>query len=192
MMTQTNNLIRFKYIQSLHSTIIELPYGDYTDASLTNNRFSMLLIYPHVRLSAVFRALQRFNIARIVHAFSRDKNNFREITITLPKFEIDSNFNVKTQLEQLGVVDAFNPNLANLSKMFSNRAQRPYLSDVIHMAQIQVNEFGTVASAATVVRVNDRSGFRHEINFNRPFGFLIVDQVTNSILFAGQVKNPIG
>lgn len=190
MMSQTN-VIRNVYIKSLKSTIVELPYGGNTEESLINNRFSMLLIYPHTRhISAVFRALRKFNIANIFAAFPTDENDFDEIIITLPKFQISSNLDVKSQLEQLGVTDVFNPNRADLSKMFGNQSRDPpYLSRVLHKAKIQVNEFGTVASAVTVASISFRS-FADEIIFDRPFGFLIVDQLTNSILFAGQVNNP--
>lgn len=193
MMTQTTDRLRNVYIESLKSTIVELPYGDYDDdddESLTTHRFSMLLIHPHARLSVVFRALRTFDIANIFNAFPNDENNFNEIILTLPKFEINSNFNAKIQLEQLGVTDVFNPNEADLSKMFSNRTQLPYLSHVLHKARIRVHEFGTIAAAVTVGSFSYKS-FADEIIFDRPFGFLITDQLTNSILFAGQVKNPL-
>lgn len=185
MMKQVSYL-RNAYIEPLKSTIVELPYGDRND-----DRFSMLLILPHARLSAAFRALRTFDIANIFKAFPTDENDFEEIILTVPKFEINSNFNANTELEQLGVTDVFNPNEADLSKMFSNRTQQPYLSHVIQKARIQVHELGTIAAAVTVVSCSSR-GLIDEIIFDRPFGFLITDQLTNAILFAGQVKNPVG
>lgn len=187
MMTQTK-VLRQAYVRRLEATFVELPYGD----SMTDSRFSMLLIYPHASLSSVFRSLRTFNIAEIFKASptNNDDGEYNEIAITVPKFEINSNLNLKSMLERMGVRDVFNPADANLSKMFSNPTQPPYLSHVLHKARIQVNEHGTIASAATVANFSFKS-LPDEIIFNRPFGYLIVDQLTNSILFAGQVKNPL-
>lgn len=177
MMIQKNE---FRYVRSsrINATVVELPY---------DNRFSMLLIYPHASLNTVFDALRTFDIVSI---FKPSFQNDFELTIAVPKFEINSKINVKSELEEMGMRDVFNPNDANLSKMFSNSTQRPYLSHVVHQARIQVNETGTIAAAVTAVNIFDKIA-SNVITFNRPFGYLIIDRLTDSILFAGQVKNPL-
>lgn len=177
-MMRQRNEFRNVYIGYINATVVELPY---------DNRFSMLLIYPHASLNTVFDALRTFDIVSI---FKPPLSSDIGMTITVPKFEINSKINVKSELEQMGVRDVFNPTDANLSKMFSNSTQRPYLSHVVHKARIQVNEAGTIATAVTVANFEDKS-LGDEITFNRPFGYLIIDQLTDSILFAGQVKNPL-
>lgn len=191
MMTQTR-VLRQGFDGRLGATIVELPYGDPNyDDSLTNHRFSMLLLRPHDSLKSVFRSLRTFNVAKIFDALPRNERDFeREIELTVPKFEINSNLNLKPVLERMGVRDVFSQGDANLSKMFSNPSQPPYVSHVLHKARIQVDEYGTIASAATVVNISDKS-LPDDITFDRPFGYLIVDKLTNSILFAGQVKNPL-
>lgn len=182
MMTQTN-VFRKVYVRQLSATVVELPYGsDYS------NRFAMLLIYPHAPLNAVFRKLRTFDIGSIFD--ESNENNYNEIDLTLPKFEIKSNLNVKWVLEGMGVSDVFSSTNADLSRIFVNQTPRPYLSHVLHKARIQVNEVGTIAAAVTVAEFGFKS-FAEEINFNRPFGYLITESSTNSILFAGKVRNPL-
>lgn len=192
MMTQ-KIVLRQAYISRLDATVVELPYDDRSDSdSLTGNRFSMLLIHPHASLNSVFRSLRTINISSIFDAFptSDDDEMLTEIVLTVPKFEINLSLNLKPLLERMGVRDVFNPADANLSKMFSNPTPPPCLSHVLHKARILVNEHGTVASSVTAVNFGYKS-LAEEITFDRPFAYLIVDQLTNSILFAGQVKNPL-
>lgn len=46
----------------------------------------------------------------------------------------------------MGIVDAFDPSYANLQKISNENV---YLTRVIHKAEIEVNEEGTVASGIT-------------------------------------------
>lgn len=185
MMTQTNTF-RKAYVRRLGATVVELPYGGSGDR---DDRFSMLLIYPHAALNAIFRELRTFDIGSIFD--ESNENNYNEIDLTLPKFEIKSNLNVRWILEGMGVSDVFSSSNADLSRMFVNQTPRPYLSHVLHKARIQVDEAGsTVAAAVTVADFSSKS-FAEEIIFNRPFGYLVIDHLTDSILFAGKVGNPL-
>lgn len=179
MMTQLS-MLRTASIPPLKATFIELPYGN-------NNRFSMLLIYPHSTLNAVFQGLRNFDIGSIHRALPTDEDEYDEVILTFPKFKIDSDLDMQHVFKHLGVTDIFEPNEANLSIMSKNPL---YVSRVLHKAIIDVNEVGTIASAVTAAQLNFRT-IAQEFVFNRPFGFLITDQTTNSLLFAGQVRYPL-
>lgn len=191
MMTQTR-VLRKAFVHRLGATVVELPYGDPSgDDSLTDHRFSMLLLRPSTSLKSVFHSLRSVDVAIILNVLPTSDYEFQsEIALSVPKFEINLSLNLKPVLERMGVHDVFNQKDADLSKMFINPAQPPYLSHVLHKARLRVNEHGTIASAATVASLSFKS-LPDEITFDRPFGYLIVDKVTNSILFAGQVNNPL-
>ena len=72
-----------------------------------------------------------------------------------------------------------------------------YVSDVLHKAQVKINEEGSEAAAATAVIVNTRSGGpsrpRHlEFRVDQPFVFIIHDNANKLPLFIGRIINPSG
>lgn len=130
-----------------------------------------------------------------------------------PKFNIDSDLELRTVLEHLGLHDIFDPSKAKLSKMSS---QPIYVSRVFHKAVIQVDEAGTVAAGKNQKHFEKKTlksffnsfilqpnflavaggtlSFKQspvEFVFDRPFGFLITDRTTHTLLFAGQVRHPL-
>lgn len=124
MMTQ-QKFFRVAQIDALKASIIELPYGQ-------DNRFSMLLIQPYSSLNAVFDSLRRYNIANIHKALSDQNQNEEDegpVVITLPRFKIDSDLDLRTVFEYLGVTDVFSQANANLTKMSQ---QELYVSHVFH------------------------------------------------------------
>jgi serpin B len=65
-----------------------------------------------------------------------------------------------------------------------------YIEDVLHKAVVEVNEEGTVAAAATAV-VMTRSLPPPPIDFtiDRPFLFVVYDQLAKAVLFAAKVES---
>lgn len=174
-------------ISALDATILELPYGE-------QNRLSMQLIYPrpNTTLTAVFHKLRSFDIERIHHELHRfdntDDYEETEVELHLPKFSIDSDLELRTVLEHLGIVDIFDPVKAKLTRMSSQN--EIYVSRVFHKAIIQVDEVGTVAAAITGGTLSFKQS-PVEFVFNRPFGFIITDLTTHTLLFAGQIRHPL-
>ena len=114
------------------------------------------------------------------------------VDMTLPKFKITAEFLLKDALSALGMPLAFDPRKADFSGMTTR--EKLYISHVVHKAFVDVNEKGTEAAAATAVVMNLTSApapvppatFRAD----RPFVFLLRDNRTSSILFAGRVVDP--
>lgn len=187
-MTQ-KNIFRYVTVPWLSATFIELPYG--TD----QNRFAMLLIYPHTTLTGIFQQLcQTTTMAKIHEELDKHNNNDDDdddmdiVELTLPKFKLDSDLELRTVFEHLGIVDLFDPTKAKLSKI-SRESSNLHVSRVFHKAVIDVDEVGTIAAAVTIAPVSNRI-IPKEFVFNRPFAFMITDRVTNTLLFSGQIKNP--
>lgn len=170
-------------ISDLDAHVLELPYGK-------ENRLSMIILLPRkgVHLSTVIERLPKYGISRIVTELRKADQEFEddEVEIYIPRFSITADFTLNVILEQMGLVDIFDANKANLSKISKNSI---YLSRIIHKSLIQVNEVGTVATAATGgIFANKATPPRFYAN--RPFGFLIVERTTNTLLFCGQVRKP--
>ena len=67
-----------------------------------------------------------------------------------------------------------------------------YISAVVHQANIDVDEKGTEAAAATavVMRATSAPNDRVELRVDRPFLFALRDVPTGTVLFLGQVVDP--
>jgi serpin B len=80
---------------------------------------------------------------------------------------------------------------AQFSKITPGNALK--IDTVQHVADIRVDETGTVAAAATGVVgvVKSISRGPVEFNANRPFLFFVRDDRTGAVLFAGRLTDPL-
>ncbi len=113
-----------------------------------------------------------------------------KVNLSLPKFDIKADMDLKAVCEKLGLSDAFDSQKAD----FSGISKKPvFISDVNQSAAVTVDENGCEAAAYTEVGLR-ASGLMDEItvvefNLNRPFAYEILD--ANDIpLFSGVVNNP--
>jgi len=117
-----------------------------------------------------------------------------EVDVKLPKFKFTSQFSLKQTLADMGMPIAFT-RAADFSGMTSQ--EKLMISDVIHKAFVDVHEKGTEAAAATAVIMKTLSAPIRPIvpsaNFHadHPFVFVIRDNRSGGILFAGRVANPV-
>ena len=118
-----------------------------------------------------------------------DKIEIDYITLTMPLFKFDSEFDLGKTLDGMGMTDAFGAG-ADFSGMTGTREL--HISIVVHKAFVSVDEEGTEAAAATAVGML-LSGPSKEpilVTVDRPFIFLIRDRATGAVLFLGRVMNP--
>jgi len=158
--------------------VVELPY--------VGGRYSMALVMPAQDGLAEFESsLDAERLNKILGSLST-----ASVTLSLPKFKLESSFGLSEAMKTLGMTDAFTPGLADFSGMEGTR--NLYISDLLHKAYVDVNEEGTEAAAATAVVVGMTSmpAESYTIDFDRPFLFLIRDIQTNAILFMGRMADP--
>ena len=173
----------FTAIAELDSHILELPYG-------VTNRLSMIILLPRkgVSLASVTSRLGSFGLQRIYDELNKSAREYEddEVEVFLPRFSITADFTLNTVLEQMGIMDVFSASHADLSKISRSPI---YLSRLLHKAKIEVNEEGTVASAATAGTFANKAT-PPRFMANRPFAYLIVDKLSNLLLFCGQAEDP--
>jgi serpin B len=117
----------------------------------------------------------------------------REVDLTMPKFEFEAEFGLKGALQELGMVEAFNPPPGPGTADFTGITEggEIYVQDVVHKSFIKVDEQGTEAAAATAVILGLTSLPQPAtLTLDRPFLFVIRHRSTGEILFIGQVTNP--
>jgi serpin B len=108
--------------------------------------------------------------------------------VTLPRFSFATTTMLGTALMKMGMVDAFGTG-ANFSGI--DGSTDLHVQFVAHEATIEVDEQGTVATAATVIGDGaEATSCFDSVAVDRPFAFLIRDTKTGSILLMGHVEDP--
>jgi serpin B len=172
MMEQTE---AFGYTDGEGYQAVELPYD--------GEELSMVILLPEAgNFEAFEEGLQAPQVCDIITGLQPSG-----VTLTMPRFEFDSEFSLKNTLEDMGMPSAFST--ADFSGMTGTRDL--YIRDVLHKAFVSVDEAGTEAAAATAVPMEEEAPEPLvEVAVDRPFIFLIRDIETGAILFVGRVLNP--
>jgi len=175
MMKQTES---FGYAEGNGYQAVELPYD--------GRELSMVVMLPRSgQFTAFQEAIDATKVKEIIGAM---KN--RQVLLTMPRFQFDSEFSLKKALSIMGMGTEFTEG-ADFSGMTGDRDL--FIGDVIHKAFVAVDEKGTEAAAATAVIMQATAMPLQpiEVTMDRPFIFLIRDIKTGAILFIGQVLSPV-
>jgi len=112
----------------------------------------------------------------------------RKTEISVPKFKIEYSTSLAPTLKTLGIDTAFGSE-ADFSKM-TNNGSGLGISDVIHKTYIEIDEEGTEAAAVTAVIMMGTAMPRPEeimeFKADKPFTFLIRDNISGETLFIGE------
>ncbi|HOE39422.1 MAG TPA: serpin family protein [Bacteroidales bacterium] len=117
--------------------------------------------------------------------------NYEEVHIEIPKFKIESSFNLSQMLKKMGMSSAFsNADFSGISK--NNNLQ---ISQVLQKVFFEVDEKGTEAAAATAMIVHTTALIQnpdptYEFIANRPFFYVLKENKYNTPLFIGQFVKP--
>ena len=121
-----------------------------------------------------------------------ESREYAEVNASLPKFEYEYDIQMNGILQNMGMVDAFDGAIANLSNMGESKNGNLFISRVLHKTFIKVDNLGTKAGAATVVAVDTESGSLTPpkvVRLDRPFVYMIIDDATNLPIFIGMVTS---
>jgi len=157
-------------------TAARLPYAGGTT--------SMLLIVPD---AGTFDAFEAALTADTLQSVLAGTAAAASQGVSLPRFMVGQHFSVRTALMALGMTDAFDTSAADFSGIDGDTDL--FVQDVIHQANVAVDEQGTEAAAATAVIIG-RKGVVQTLRVDRPFLFLIRDDAAGATLFMGRVLDP--
>ena len=170
--TFMNTSINSWYYEDKYAQIIDIPY--------TDRNYSLMIILPKK-----YRNLRKIE-KRLSYDYYENyiTNKVRKkIILSLPKFDLESYFDLNKTLQSMGINDAFKSS-ADFSGI--TETEQLYISNVLHKAKIIVQEDGT----AVVMRKT--SALIESVNFkaNRSFIYILRNNKNNCIYFMGKVVNP--
>lgn len=176
-----HNLARYQYAGNSMVQILELPYAE---------GLSMIVVLPvkNNGLVGLFSNMVGDSLALFMNEMEE-----KEVSVSLPKFAVNSDLDLKDSCMALGMKDAFNPKAADFTSLSGEKGL--YVSEIKQMATITVDEKGAEASAATMVMMPlDHTPTDRFVKFNadHPFAFLILETKSRTVLFMGRVENPAG
>jgi len=157
---------------------LEIPYR--------SNQISMVIVLPknRGRLSEIENHLRTQPIGRLCSAGSPQL-----VRLTLPKFRLTSEIDLKIPLMAMGIKNAFAEGAD-----FSGISKRGglFIEAMIHKSDLDMNEEGTEAATATGLYLGDGVPpvIPKVFNPDHPFLFLVIHKSTGSILFLGRVSDP--
>jgi len=180
MMQQESTLA---YYKNADFQAVDLPYG--------NGKYSMTVLLPS----------QDKNIDELITKLNDSNWNEwmgslieQDVALYLPKFTLEYDLLMNDVLKAMGMEVAFDSGQADFTKMYDadQVGLNLYISKVRHKTFIEVNEEGTEAAAVTSVEMTLESAGPSitTMRVDRPFIFVIRENHSGSILFAGKIVEP--
>lgn len=160
---------------------VKMPYG--------NGQYNMIVMLPKTGKTSqhVIDALSANNWNDWMTKFETKD----PVVVTIPRFKFAFETELKNVLKGIGMVKAFQPNIADFSKISDEDL---YISSAIHKSFIDVNENGTEAAAVTSITFTTTSAGNEPpktiFYVDKPFVFAITEKDTDAILFIGEVQHP--
>ncbi|CAF2055566.1 unnamed protein product [Rotaria magnacalcarata] len=187
----------FNYAENkdLQIQIAHLPYKNMDSSGV----FIFTIVLPHegVNLNEIEGKLM--SNTKLMHdVLSFDNANSIELSLYLPKFKMETKYELGDMMISLGMKDAFDEKKANFKGIIGTikDENRIAITKVIHRTFLNVDEEGTEAAGAGAV-IMGRFGCRFrdtekpiEFKANRPFLFFIQEVRQNVILFSGKFVSP--
>ena len=174
------------YYKNRDITALTMNLKSYYDTQL-----EFVAIMPDENLSDYIENFSTDKLDNIIEKSTLASKTRNGVYILIPRFSMDYNLELKNDLIELGITDAFDEKLADFS-MISDR--NLYVSDALHKANIDFTEKGIKAAATTVIYMTCEASIMEakpvEININKPFLYVIRDKNTGEIWFLGTVYEP--
>lgn len=166
--------LKISYAETDNARHAHIPFGNYA--------YYMSITLPN----------EGVDLDKCIEEMQSNADNFRykyvaDLTLTMPKFALSTNYDLNNVLQSLGMVKAFNAD-AELSNLSDDAA---IVSKVKQSCIVKVDEKGAVAAAATSVGgdlMANQNPHPDPMVVDRPFIFTIYESSTNCILFIGKIE----
>lgn len=175
----------YQYFKGKNFQAVSLPYGSHEKISL-----DLFLPDRGSGLKEFYQELTQANWQGWANSFRPARGS-----IGLPRLKIGYGaVSLKTALTAMGMGVAFARDQADFGNLAEMPGRNLFIGDVLHKTALEVNEQGTAAAAATVVKVAMTAAPEPQPPFemivDRPFFLAIRDRQTGVVLFMGSIVRP--
>ncbi len=173
----------YYYFGNDNYRIIELPYSNrsYSTGS------SIPQIYKDLDIS-MYIIMSDDAITDINALINNSKLENTRINLSIPKFKVEWNIDLNDILKNMGIITAFDLKQADFKNMLTTG--NTAISQVTHKTFINVDENGTEAAAITIMATPTAANVPPpkpvEFKANKPFTYVIRDNINGEILFVGE------
>ncbi|XP_052228577.1 leukocyte elastase inhibitor-like [Dreissena polymorpha] len=179
MMKREMKKVRYSKNAALDCKVLQLPYIG-NEMYLIESEMAMIVLLPNT-VTGLLEMEKKINVQNmnqcIEDVFSPT------VIVSIPKFKLESSFQLSDTLSALGMPDVFNQNKADLSGMGTDL----FVSQVFHKACVDVNEEGIEEAAATAATMPaPPRTFIQTFTADHPFMFLIWNYEMMAPLFVGR------
>ena len=182
--TKSDNI---SYYKDQNTTVLTMDLKKYDDTQL-----EFIAIMPEENLSSYIEKFSTEDLNNIMEKTTLASKTNNGLEITIPRFSFEYNLKLKEDLKKLGIIDAFDINLADFSNMADEKL---FVSDALHKANIDFTEKGIKAAAVTAMILQNTAIIEEPtspevIKIDKPFMYFLQDKNTKEIWFVGTVYEP--
>ncbi|XP_063242363.1 plasminogen activator inhibitor 1-like [Bacillus rossius redtenbacheri] len=163
----------------------ELPHlnASWFELLFLGGQYSLVVVVPRERigLPQLVRNISAADLAGVISGGRRE-----ELQVALPRFALSSRTDLIPPLQRLGIKDIFDDDLSNLSGISKKKL---VVSKAVQRVEMQIDEAGGLAAAATGFELEPRSYVRR-LAADRPFLAAVVDKAQRLPLFVCAVVDP--
>ncbi|XP_032201049.1 serpin A12 [Mustela erminea] len=163
------------YDRQLSCTILEMPYQGTITATF--------ILPDEGKMKNVEAALKRDTLDRWKKLVTR-----RVVDVSLPRFSITGNYDLKKTLSHLGITKIFEEH-GDLTRIAPHRSLK--VGEAVHEAVLKMDEKGTEGAAGSGAQTLPMET-PVSVKLNRPFLVCIRDSIVSTIIFLGKIVNPTG
>lgn len=175
----------------MHKEFAEAQYLSWNDGEgiilpYEGGELVMVALLPsaHTNCNALVEQLSYQWVAELL-----DHSAVCKVNLALPKFTVESKWNLNRICQAMGLGIAFDPQQADFANLGSCNGTI-YLGQALQNCWLAVDEAGTQAAAATVVEMKRESAVAADedvihLELNRPFVYLIMDSSSQLPVFSG-------
>lgn len=188
--TKNDEIKTVDFMYSEEYGYIEIAKAIGFSKAYADNKYSFVALLPDEGVE-ISDFISSINGKTIIDAIKNQSDE--EVVTSMPKFEFEYSNELSKILQELGMIDAFDPMTADFSSLGHSSKGNILIDRVLHKTKIQVDEKGTKAGAVTAVEMVAESADIIDpktVNLDRPFFFAIVDNEFSMPIFMGVLEDP--